>query len=177
MKTYLTYGFYMALGNALLTFALYFMGFHSEASKFDTGETIRIPVGLVISITCIVLGIKARRTELPLTEDFGYGRALGTGFKITLFAALFGSVFGYVYFTVINPNFIEVIVQAQTEKLEAKGMSGEQIERVIGFTRGMMKPAIQTAFSFIIVTFFGTMISLIAAAFLKRPSADEIVAA
>jgi hypothetical protein len=177
MKTYATYGFYMSLASALLVFALYFMGFHSEASKLSTAQTIQMVCGFAIGTTFIVLGIKARRAEVPAIEDFGYGRALGTGVMITLFAALFGTIFNYLYSAVINPNYVEVMLQAQTMKFEEKGMSGEQIDRAIGMMRGMMKPAIQAAFGFIAGMFFGTLISLVAAAFLKRPATDEVVAA
>ncbi len=86
MKTYLTYGFYMALGSALVVFALYFLGYHSEPSKLGTAQVIQSVCGLAIGVTCTVLGVKARRAELPPTEDFGYGRALGAGVMITLFA-------------------------------------------------------------------------------------------
>jgi hypothetical protein len=177
MKTSVTYGFYMSLASALLVFALYFMGFHSEASKLGTAQTIQTVCGLAIGITFVVFGTKARRAELPATEDFGYGRALGAGVMITLFAAIFGVVFNYLYSAIINPNFVEVMVQAQTLKFEEKGMSGEQIDRAVGLMRGMMKPGIQAAFGFIFGLFFGTLISLVTAAFLKRPATDEVVAA
>ena len=173
MKTYVTYGFYMSLASALVVFALYFLGFHSEAAKLSTAQTLQMVTGLAIGIATIVLGTKARRAEVPATEDFGYGRALGAGVMITLFAALFGVVFNYVYSSFINPNFIEVMVQAQTEKFEAQGMSGEQIDRAVGMMRGMM----QAAFGFIFGMFFGTVISLVTAAFLKRPATDEMVSA
>lgn len=175
MKTYLTYGFYMALGGVILTFALYFTDFHSEPSKLATAQVIQSVVGLALSFTFVVLGTQARRAEIPLTEDFGYGRALGTGVMISLFAAVIGTISHYVYSAFINPNFIEVMVQAQTLKFEEKGMTSEQIERAVGMMRGIMRPGIQAAFGFIAGVFFGTVVSLITAAFLKRPATDELV--
>jgi len=177
MKTYLTYGFYMALGSALIVFALYFLGYHSEPSKLGAAQVIQSICGLAIGITCNVLGVKARRAELPPTADFGYGRALGAGVMITLFAALFGTVFNYLYASVINPGFIEIMMQAQSDKLEAQGLSADKIDQINAMTRAWMKPAVQSAIGFFAGLFFGTLISLITAAFLKRPAADEIVAA
>ena len=177
MKTYLAYGFYLSLANALLLFALYFLGFHSEASKLGTAQTIQTVGALAIGITCTVLGTKARRAEVPPAEDFGYGRALGAGFMIALFAALFGTVFTYLYSAVINPGFIEIMMQAQSDKLEAKGLSADKIEQINTMTRTWMKPGIQAGVGFIFGVFVGTLISLITAAFLKRPATDEIVAA
>ena len=177
MKTYLSYGFYMSLANALLVFALYFLGFHSDAAKLNTAQTIQTVAGLAFGITFIVLGTKERRAGVPATEDFGYGRALGAGVMIGLFAALVGTVFTYLYAAVINPNFIDVMLQAQTEKLELKGLSSDKIEQINAMTRGMMKPPIQAAFGFIFGVLFSTLISLVTAAFLKRPATEEVVAA
>ena len=177
MKTYLSYGLYMSLGNALLVFALYFLGFHSEASKLGTAQNIQMVAGLAIGITFIVLGTKERRAAVPATENFGYGSALGAGVMIGLFAAIIGTVFTYLYAAVINPNFVEVMMQAQTEKLELQGLSSDKIDQINSMTRGMMKPPIQAAFGFIFGVLFSTLISLVTAAFLKRASTEEVVAA
>ncbi len=61
MKTYLTYGFYLAFASALLVFALYFLGLHDSAEKLGTAQTVQTVVGLVITVGGIVLGTKARR--------------------------------------------------------------------------------------------------------------------
>jgi len=175
MKIYLTYGFYMALGGALLVLMLFFLGLHSDPAKLDLAQWVQGIVGLGISIACIVLGTKARRAEVPLTEEFSYGSALGAGVMIVLFAALFGMGTSYLYSTVINPHFAEVIQQSQADKLEAKGVPADKIEQIQKMTATMMKPAVQAVFGFIAGMVFGTIISLITAAFLKRPASDEIV--
>jgi len=161
MKTYLTYGLAMTVAGALLTLAL------------RTAQWIGMGGGLVIGIAAIVLGTKARRAELPATEEFGYGRALGTGVMIVLFAALFGIVTNLLYTQVINPNFSEVLVQAQIEKWEAAGMSADKIEKAEGLMRKMMNPAIQACVGFLSGMMFGTLISLVTAAFLKREASAE----
>jgi len=38
MKTYLTYGFAMAIAGALLSLVLYFLGYHSDPAKFATAQ-------------------------------------------------------------------------------------------------------------------------------------------
>jgi hypothetical protein len=177
MKTYLSYGFYMSLANALLVFALYFLGFHSDAAKLSSAQTTQTVAGIAIAVTFIVLGTRERRAGVPATEGFGYGRALGAGVMIGVFAAVFGAVFTYLYSAVINPNFIEVTLQAQTDKLELQGLSSDKIEQINTMTRGMMKPPIQAAFGLVFGAIFSTLISLVTAAFLKRPATEEIVAA
>ena len=173
MKTYLTYGFAMALASILLNLVLYFAGFHSDASKLGTGQLLGMCGGAGIAIVCIVLGTKAHRAEvLANQEEFSYGRALGTGVMITLFAALFGIVTGHLYMNVINPGMKDIILQSQVAKMEAKGMPADKLEQMEAFTRKMMTPALMAAIGFVSAMFSGTVISLISAAFLKRSVSD-----
>lgn len=173
MKTYLTYGVVMAIAGVLLNLVLYFAGYHSDASKLGVAQLIGGLGGIAISITCIVLGMRARRAEVLATnEDFGYGRALGAGVMITLFAALCGMLTGYLYMHVINPGMIDVMVQGQIQKMEATGASADTIEKMEDITRKMMNPAVMTAMGFVSAMFGGTVISLITAAFVKRKLSD-----
>ncbi len=176
MKTYLTYGVAMAIAGAVLNVVLYLVGLHSDPAKLTIAQIVGGVGGLGICITCLTLGIKARRAEIPATEEFGYGRALGSGVMIALFASLLGIVTTFVYAKFINPDFVDVLVQAQNQKFEAKGMSSTQIESAEKVVRMMSGPAVQAVFSFFGGMVFGTIISLVAAAFLKRPAAPEIPA-
>jgi Kef-type K+ transport system membrane component KefB len=168
MKTYLVYGFAMALAGALLMLALFFLGFHSDPTKAEPAQWIGMLLGLTISATCIVLGTKARRAELPANEPFGYGSALAAGVMITLVASLFGIATNYLYFQVINPGFEDVIIQAEIAKMEDKGMSAQQVEAAENLLRKIMSPVFQAVWGFVIGMIMGTVISLISAAFLKR---------
>lgn len=170
MKTYATYGFMMALGGLLLNLVLFFLGFHSDIEKFGTAQWIGGLCGLAIAVTLIVLGTKARRAEVQPGEPFGYGRALGAGVMVVLFGAIFGVIFNLVYMQLINPGMSDLIVQAQSAKFEAKGMSGAQLEQAEKFTRMMTGPIISSCFNFFIGMIFGTIIALITSAFLKRPA-------
>ena len=92
---------------------------------------------------------------------------------IALFASLFGIATTFLYATVINPGFREVIVQAQTQKFEARGMSAAQIEAAENMVRKMMSPAVQAGSGFFGGIAMGTLISLVTAAVLKRPAIAE----
>jgi hypothetical protein len=174
MKTYLTYGFAMAFGGALVVFALFFLGMHASAEKLDTAQGIQMGLGLAIGVTCIVLGTKARRAEVPATETFGYGSALGAGVMITLFAALLGLFTNYLYGAVINPHFTDVMLQAQADKLAATGVPSDKIEQIQKMTAALMKPPVMAAMGFVSGMLSGTLISLITAAFLKRPAGENL---
>jgi hypothetical protein len=174
MKTYVSYGAAMAGGGFVIVMLLYILGFHSDATKLSTAQWIQSCLGLGVSITCIVLGTKARRATVPAEAEFGYGSALGTGVMITLFAALIGIVTNLLYSQVINPSMTDLVVQAQIAKWEAMNMPAARMEQAEAMMRKMMSPPLQACFGFLAVMFFGTVISLISAAFLKRPANDEL---
>ena len=172
MKTPLIYGLYMALGGLVLNLILFFLNFHTDVEKFSTGQWIGGILGLIIAITCIALGTKARRDEIPTTEDFGYGSALGSGVMIGVFSCLFGLVSNFLYMRVINPGFREVIIQAQAAKMDAKGIPAAQIERMESMMRSPVGTVINTVSFIIIGMIFFTLISFITAAIFKRPAAQ-----
>lgn len=176
MKTYLTYGFAIGIVSLLLTLALFFLGYHSDVEKVSAANIVSSVGGLAITLVGIILGTRVRRAEIPASEPFGYGRALGAGVLISLFAAIVG-VAGYLlYMGFINPDLKELMVQAQTAKLEGQGMGGDQIAAAESVMRMMMHPAMQAVFGLIGGVLYGTIISLITAAFLKRPATDPVLA-
>lgn len=172
MKTYLAYGFALALGGLLLNVILFFLGFHSDVAKFGLGQKIGTIGGIAITFAAIVLGTKARRAEISPSQSFGYSQALGAGVMITLFGSLFGIAAQLVYFQLINPGLNEVIIQAQLQALEASGMSSEDIDKAESTFRRMLHPGLMAVFSFIGSFIFGAVISLVTAAFLRRPESS-----
>jgi hypothetical protein len=171
MKTYLIYGAALAIAMALLTMLLYLVGLHSDPAKLNIAQAVGICGMITILAACIVLGTKGRRAEIPATEEFGYGSAFAAGFMIVLFGSLFGIVTTFVYANFINPDFADTIVQAQTQQLEAKGLKPAQIEGAEKMIRKMMSPPMQAVIGFFNTLFFGTIVSLVTAAFLKRSAA------
>ena len=172
MKTCLTFGAALAIANALFTFALYFAGLHSDVAKLGTAQWMGMSGTIVICLACVILGVKARRSEIPADEDFSYSRALGAGVMVVLFGSLLGMITTILYGTVVNPGFNDIVALAQVQKWESMGMSAAQIEPAEKMMRSMMKPPIQAVFGFFGGMVGGTVISLIVAAFLKRSALE-----
>ena len=170
MKTCSLYGFISALAGAFVTLFLYFLGFHSDASKLTSAGWIGGLLGLAITVTCLVLGVRSRRDETPKEEDFGYGRAVGAGALISLVASFLSSVFAYAYYAFINPAFTELMIQDRMAKMEASGMSGDRLDKAETMTRWMMSAGPASVLAFFYLFLLGLIISLIVAAFLKRPA-------
>ena len=174
MKTSFIYGLSIAIAGTLLTFILYFLGFHDSIEKFPTGQTIGMIGGLIITVGGLVLAVKARRAETNPEEEFGFGRAMGAGVLTGLFASLFGSISNVTYMSVINPNLQDMIIEGEIIKLEDQGLSAEQIEGAEGMIRMMTGPVASGIMGFVVSFVVCVVLSLIIAAVLKRPAADIV---
>ncbi|HXQ82266.1 MAG TPA: DUF4199 domain-containing protein [Opitutaceae bacterium] len=170
MKTCSLYGFISALAGSLLALVLYFLGYHSDPAKLQAASWIGGLGGLAIASVCTALGVKARRAEVPEAAGFGYGQALGAGVLISVVSSALSAVFTYAYYGFINPGFSDIVVQDKMDKLQAKGISGAQLEQAEKFTRMMLNPVPAAIFALIGGFIVGFIIALIVAAFLKRPA-------
>lgn len=95
----------MAIAGALLTFILFFTGFHGSVEAMQSGvaQTISMVAPLLIAVVCIALAMRDKRQATPPETGWGYGSAFGTGVMTVLFSTLFGAIFAYIYFAVLNP--------------------------------------------------------------------------
>ncbi len=176
MKTSLTYGFIMTLCGAFVGLGMFFGGLHSDPDKLKLAQTIGLVLGLVISVACVLLGMREKRANTPADKAWGYGAALGTGVMIGLFGTIFGAVYNYCYFAFIDPNFREVVLQAQLTALEAKNLSSAQIEGAEPYIRPWLSPGAMTATGAVMAFIWNLVISLVVAAFVKnRPASSEPV--
>lgn len=180
MKIPILYGFLLAVAGLLINVVLTLTGMYADPQKLGTAQLISGLIGLVVAIVGLWLGISASRAALPPAEGFSYGRAVGAGSLIVLWDAIFGAIFTALFFTVINPDVREVMIQANLDKIAAKGGSPERAE---GMIRTMMSVPILTISTIIFVGLFGMILTLIVAAFLRRepargpqPPVDPVVA-
>ncbi len=149
MKTSLLYGFLIALVNFLVALILFIAGLHSDPGPcIGAARVVGGLGGLVVAIVVLVLGIKARRSALPPEAEFTYGQAFKTGMGIQLWCAIFSPITTYVYLAFINPHFIDVLLQANREKMEARGLSGDQIDRAERMMRIFTSPGAQAVEAF-----------------------------
>ncbi len=174
MSTKFVYALTLTICGAVMNLLLYFTGFQTE--KLATGQYLQW-FGFVIMFVVLWLGIKAVREESP-HQALSYGQCLGTGVLISLYSGLMSSVYSYIHFKFVNPNFVDYQLELVRAKWAAAGMGDAQMEKAEGFMRMMMGPIVQAIMTPIFVVFFGLLLSLIIAAFLKRnPPPEAAVAA
>jgi hypothetical protein len=174
MKTCSLYGFISALAGAFLVLILYFTGLHSDPAKLTAAKWVGGLGGLAIGVTVTALGIKARREEVPATEGFGYGSALWAGVLITFVSSVLSGLFTYCYHSFINPGFSDILLQDSISKLEARGLSGAQLDKMESLNRVLFSPVWEALLALIFGFIFGFIICLIVAAFLTRPAPPKL---
>ncbi|HEY1793060.1 MAG TPA: DUF4199 domain-containing protein [Opitutaceae bacterium] len=176
-KTCLLYGFISALAQALMTLGLFFTGMHSDPSKLAAAGWISSILGLVIGITCILLCVRSVRAQTPADKPFGYGAALGAGSLQGLFSSILTAAFTYVYCAFVNPNYCQVLLDGVVDKLQSKGVSGDQLDKMEGFYRHIYTPGVLGIFGVVFGFIFAFILALIIAAFCRRkaPAAPPLV--
>ena len=163
----------MAIAGALLTFALFFGGFHDSVEKMQSSfaQTIAVLGPLLIAVVCLALAMRDKRSTTPADAPWGYGSALGVGVLTALFGALFSAVFAYIYFAFLNPGMADVLYDMQMAKLEEQGSSSQQIEGAEKMMRMMLSPAVMSIFQTISGFLMTTVVALVVAIFFKnRPA-------
>jgi len=168
MNPILVYGVGTALASILLNLLLFFLGYHNDLEKLTSPVMVAAGViGLLIPIVGITLGVRARRED----SDHGamtYGQGVGTGVMTALLYGLVMAVFSYLYGTEINPDYPELLRQQQENVMAARGLSSADIDRAMPFARIFTSPVFTAITSIFVSLILGTIVALVAAAFLKR---------
>lgn len=118
-------------------------------------------------IVFIFIGTKYYRDQY-LGGLISYGRSVGSGVLISLFMSILVAFYVYAFFKFMAPDELTKIFEQQEEQLYNQGLSEEQIDMALQMTKKFTTPmtmAIGTIFSY---TLWGTIFSLIIAAFLKK---------
>ncbi|PKA83923.1 uncharacterized protein DUF4199 [Ulvibacter sp. MAR_2010_11] len=161
-KIALNYGLMMALGTIVVSVIVYVMGMHMEQPWWQS------VLNFAIMTAAIVYGLKTFKKE---GDGFlSLGDALKTGLAISLVAGLIGSIFTYLFVTVIEPDFVTQMLDVTREKMIENNpqMTNDQVEMAMGMTEKFMSPWIMTAMGLIASLFFGFIISLIAGLIMKQ---------
>lgn len=97
-----------------------------------------------------------------------FGQALGAGMVICLYYAIIGAIFAYLLYKVIDTNLVAKQLAYTEGLLQDKGLPEEAIEMSMKFQKKIMIPEIMAPVSIIGSMFYGLIISLIIAAFVRK---------
>ncbi len=128
-------------------------------------------VGLIIPVVCIYLAVK----EYKAGVEGGYMK-FSEVFKKGILICLVGGVIvaGYLvlYTSVIDPDFMDFMMQQQVEKMQEQGMSEDMIEMAINQSAKFQTPFWMFTWGLLGSLIMGSIVSLIMAAVLKKNNPD-----
>lgn len=171
MKTPLLYGIGVTLVTGAITLIAQLLGYWSDPQKLMTGMMIGGLCGIAIQTIGIVLGTRRARLEQGGTH-FTYGDAFKNGALIVFFTALSGLLFNFIFFKFLVPDFAETQAEWMRSLMEKMNAPAYKIEEAVEGIRAKGTLVAQLRNGFIGTVVLGTLISLIASAFLKRKAID-----
>jgi hypothetical protein len=161
-KIALPNGVLLALTTIVISVIVYVMGMTYEQPWWQS------LLNFAAMLWFVIYGIKAFKKD-----NSGYlslAEALKIGLAITLVAGIIGSIFTYLFTTIIEPDFVMNMLEASRVKMfeDNPEMTQEQIDMAMSISEKMMSPGILTAIGVIASLFFGFIISLISGLVLKN---------
>lgn len=157
------YGLILALLVVGLSVIVYVLGLHLDQPWWQS------VLNFIFMTVCIIYGLKAFKKDNG--GFLSLGEALKTGLVIAIVSGIIGSIFTYIFITVIEPDFITQMLEVTQEKMieQNPNMTQEQMDMAMGMTEKFMSPWIMFAMGLIASLFFGFIISLIAGLIMKQP--------
>lgn len=167
----MTYGLYLGIVLVIMSLLMYLLNIKPIG--------IMIPIlFFLVTLAIVFFGIfistkKVRNETLGGEMTFGQGFLIGV--IVIFIAAILSSIYGYIQSTIIDPDYMRNILEAQKEWMyefmSSKGVAEDQITKAIDGIDEKMKDInpIKNLFTGIIsTTIMGAIISLITAAILKK---------
>ena len=115
----------------------------------------------------IFIGTKNYRDE-ELNGSITYTTALYSGFLISFFSSILIAFAVFLYVKFVDSSIIEKIMEQTEQNMLDSGRSDEEIEKAMEAAKLFMNPPSMGIFSVLGYTFFGTLLSLVTSAFVKR---------
>ena len=168
MSSALKWGLITGMVYVLFSLGSNLLGLQNAGSGF-VGILINF-VLMIITFFTIYMGIKEIR-DGELNGEMTTGIAIRKGMKIALIAGLLAAVFSVLYSTVIDPAFMERMMEASEAKFDEANVPEAQREMSRSIMKFMLNPYVMAPFTIAWVCFWGLLKSLVAGAMLKTPQA------
>ena len=159
------WGLYGGLASIALGLVLYLFGITDYAKR--GGGMLPQITSYIIWIGAIAMAIRAHKME-DLGGFISFKRGVGTGALTGVVFAVFVGVWSYIFFSFIAPDALDLIREASYNQMLDRGMSEEEIEAAAGMMDNFTSPAFISLTAFFSTAIISVVISLIAAAIMKR---------
>lgn len=157
----MNYGAMVGLGMVILSILFYIID--------QSSNEIRSYIDYLIILVGLYMGILNYR-DVVSGGYLNYGSCIKIGSLISFFAAVIFSFYTYVFFTFIDPDVINVILDQVEQSMIDQGSSDDEIEMAMGYSRQFMTPLMLTIGTLFSYSIMGTVFSLGISFLLKKES-------
>lgn len=162
-KDAMNWGLYMGLALVLNSVVFYVIG-----KPFSEGTAY---LSYAIMIGGLIWALWSLREYLGNT-GLPYGRALGFGTLLSLFASLIVAFYTFVLYKIVDPGLIDKFLIFLEENLLKAGRPENQVDMVINFYKKFLSPLTLSIGQVFSLTILGFIFSLIISFFFKRQPSD-----
>jgi len=155
----LKYAIITALASFIYSLIVYLLGVFTQSWVSWLSYAILL-AGLIFTV-------KDRRDK-DLGGFISFGEAFGAGFLFCIITGIFSVIFSLIMIQFIAPDMIDQILKVTQQKMMDKGMSDDQIQMAMGYTKKFLTPGWMALWVLIGTAFFGCILSLIVAAIFKK---------
>jgi hypothetical protein len=130
---------------------------------------------LLIGVLVLFLLLRSYRDHYN-NGYISYGRSVGAGVIIYIYAAVITAIFTYVLYAFIDPGLVDKSLAVAEERLISKGVPDAAIDKAMEMQAKMMKPWFTALMGIINSIFYGLILSLIVSLFIMKkgnPLLDE----
>ncbi len=127
--------------------------------------------GYILPIALLFLVLHMYRKE-QLGGVMSYSQSLGMGSLVMVVTGIISAVYMFVLIKYIDPDYVNVMLQIQEDKLLEQGMDEATIEKAMEMTSKMRSVGFLAVISFFTTSFFGVIFSAIVSIFLKKEPKD-----
>jgi len=129
---------------------------------------ILLGLGILISTFLVIFyGVKEYRDNVN-GGSLTVGEAVKLGALIALIGGLLAGAFTLLYNYVIDPGYMDRVMDNTREQMEDRGMTDEQIDQAMGWSEMFRSPLLGAAFSIVWYCLWGLVKGLISGAILKQ---------
>jgi hypothetical protein len=158
-KANLTSGLILGLAGIVYSLVMYFLDLSlNQAQGY---------IFMVVQIALLFYLVKAYRDNY-MHGMITYGQALGAGVVICLYYSIIAAVFAYILFAVIDPGLLDKQLAIAEEMMLKRGIPQAQIDAGMAVQKKIMIPEVMAPVSILGNMFFGLILSLIVAAFVRK---------
>ena len=122
---------------------------------------------MVVQVALLAYLLKSYRDNYRF-GNITYGQSVGAGVIICLYSTIISVIFMYLLYTVIDPGLIDKQLAFAEETIMKRGVPQATVDAAMAIQRKLVTPGIMAISNIFGNMFFGTIISLVVAIFIKK---------